>query len=146
MNISQEGNRIFRRKFLARQGGKIMTVEQNQELVNRLRKGDISLTDTEISKIAEQAIKDGNMELQQATVFHPNAAVEMASVYMQKAKEPGNFIYGLRLELAGNPEAHACTLMTLAQVAIKFHDEELRQAIESNPVATEEIKEMLQKS
>lgn len=120
-----------------------MTTERYKELVERLRKGDASLTDTEISKIAEQAIDEANAEVQQLTLFHPNAGVEVASVYMQKAEDPGNFIYGLRLGLAGNPEAHACTLMTLAQVAIKFQDEELRQAIEANPAATSDVKEIL---
>lgn len=122
-----------------------MTKECYEKLVERLRNQDSSLTDMGISQIAEQAVKLGDAEVQQATVFHPNAGVEMARIYMRMAENPGNVVYGLRLELARNPEANPCTLKTLAQVATEFADKELQQAIAANPVATSEVKEILNK-
>lgn len=123
-----------------------MTKECYEKLVKRLRDQDSSLTDVEISQVAEQAVKLGAAEVQQATVFHPNAGVEMARIYMKMAENPGNAIYGLRLELARSQQANPCTLEILAQVATEFADEELRQAIEANPVTTEKIRAILRKA
>ncbi len=122
-----------------------MTVELYKELVNRLRKQDVTLTDGEIAQVAEQAVKLGDAEVQQATVFHPNAGVEMARIYMKMAENPANVIYGLRLQLAEDSKANPCTLKTLAWMVVEFNDKEMGQRIAANPAATSEVKEILNK-
>ena len=122
-----------------------MTKECYEKLVKRLRDQDSSLTDGEIAQVAEQAVKLGDAEVQQATVFHPNAGVEMARIYMKMAENPGNAIYGLRLMLAEDSKANPCTLKTLALMVVEFNDKEMGQRIAANPAATSEVKEILNK-
>lgn len=123
-----------------------MTKECYEKLVKRLRDQDSSLTDGEIAQVAEQAVKLGDAEVQQATIMHYSTGIETVRVYMRAADNPNNFIYKMRLDFAGNPQANTCTLEILAQAATDFADEELRQAIEANPVTTEKIRAILRKA
>lgn len=129
-----------------KKGEERMSTENYQELVNRLRKEDASLTDADLAKISESAIDEANAEVQQLTIMHYCTGIETVRVYMRAADNPNNFIYKMRLDFAGNPQANTCTLEILAQAATDFADEELRQAIEANPVTTEKIRAILRKA
>ena len=116
--------------------------EEIKNAMQELQKKAVE-ADERLAEIAKKAIEAEDLKLQMATISMPFSGIQTLRVYMQESENPKNFVYSMRIAVSSDPTRGDCILSILAELALEFKDEKMKELIKENPSAGPKTKGVL---